>query len=68
MRPEGDLTDLVVHVHQRTKAAVLVSDDGERTRAVWLPLAAIELSMRRGSDTVADITLQERLAIEKGLV
>ncbi len=65
---KASLVDLEVHVHHETGKAVLVSTDGDRKAAVCLPLAAIELSMRRGSDTHADVTLAERLAHEKGLI
>jgi hypothetical protein len=44
----------------------LVSLDGERDNAVWLPKSAIEMEPKR--DGVYTITLPERLAIDKGLV
>ncbi|WP_279480299.1 hypothetical protein [Aureimonas sp. SK2] len=65
---KSDLIDLELHVHHQTDKAVLVSADGNRAAAVWLPLSAIEIAMRRGSSTHADVTLPQRLAEDKGLV
>ena len=65
---KSDLIDLELHVHHRTGKAVRVSADGNSAAAVWLPLSAIEISMRRGSSTHADVTLPEQLAYEKGLI
>lgn len=65
---KSDLADIDVHVHHETAKAVLVSADGNRQAAVWLPLSAIEISMRRGSTTAATVTMTQRMAEEKGLV
>lgn len=62
----SDLVDLDVIIHHETERAVLVSDDGNRDRAVWLPLAAVEIE-RNGKDA-ATITLSERLATDRGLL
>lgn len=62
----SDLVDVVVHLHHRTDKAVLVSDDGNRAKAVWLPLSQIEIEeLSRGTVTV---TLPEWLALDKGLI
>lgn len=65
---KSDLVDLTVHVHHETDRAVLVSVDGNRSAAVWLPKTAIELERRRAAPTTADLTLPEQLAVDKGLV
>jgi hypothetical protein len=63
---KSDLIDVTVKVHHTTERAVLVSDDGDREKAVWLPLSQVEVVMKdRG---VAEVTLPEWLAIDKGLV
>ncbi|MCF3934325.1 hypothetical protein L1787_12990 [Acuticoccus sp. M5D2P5] len=60
-----ELINIIVQIHAITERAVLVSDDGEEAGATWLPLSHIELENRaRG---VAEITLPEWLAIERGL-
>lgn len=71
MTMRSDLIDLAVVIHHETKpgraneGAILVSDDGDRTKAVWLPKSAVEIE-RRNDATI--LTLPERLAIDKGLV
>jgi hypothetical protein len=62
---KSDLVDIQVAVHVTTKMAVLVSTDGERSKAVWLPRSQIEISKWQDEITV---TMPERLAVEKGLV
>jgi len=62
---KSDLVDVFVAVHHRTERAVLVSLDGERSKAVWLPLSQIEIENRK-QDSI--VTLPVRLATEKGLV
>lgn len=62
----GDLTCLVLVRHGETAKALLVSDTGDRSKAVWCPkaLLAIENSCRFGF-LVA--TLSKRFAEQKGL-
>lgn len=68
----SNLIDISVHLHHETKpgrsdeGAILVSDDGERGNAVWLPKAAIEFE--ETSPCIFTVTLPERLAQEKGLI
>jgi hypothetical protein len=51
------LTDIEVFIHVRTERAVLVSVDGDRERAVWLPLSQIEVEDLGGGR--AEATLPE---------
>ena len=62
----SDLLDLTMQLHYETKKAVLVSDDGVKEHAVWLPLSQIEIE-RKAEGTV-EVTMPEWLAIDKGLV
>lgn len=62
---KSNLHDLELWLHHETPAAVLVSNDGERAKAVWLPKSAIEIDERKGGTIV--VALPENLAIEKGL-
>ncbi len=70
------VVDLALIVHHETKpgvaneGAILVSNDGDRVRAVWLPKAAVEVEWLSGKSErgCAIITMPERLAIDKGLV
>ncbi|WP_022727254.1 hypothetical protein [Fodinicurvata sediminis] len=62
----SDLVDLTAQLHHQTEKAVLVSSDGDRENAVWLPLSQIEVE--DGKDGLVDITCPEWLAHEKGLI
>lgn len=63
---KSDVTDIEVQIHARTDRGIMVSTDGERDGAVWLPLSQCEVHIcARGTAT---ITLPEWLAIEKGLI
>ena len=64
----SDLVDIEVIVHHETKGdngAFLVSLDGERKNAKWVPKSVVEIE-RRGKFHV--ITLPERMALDKGLI
>lgn len=63
---KSDLIDGAVVVHAETQKAVLVSDDGEREGAVWLPKSQIEIEKSRAGATV--LTLPEWLAKDKGFI
>lgn len=62
---KSDLIDITMQIHHRTERAVLASDDGDKDKAVWLPLSQVEVSMKGGG--FAEITMPEWLAVEKGL-
>jgi hypothetical protein len=63
--------DVTVTVHHETASAWLVSDTGERDEAVWLPKSQarseIEIDLSDGP-VIADLSLPEWLAKEKGLI
>jgi hypothetical protein len=66
---KSDLIDLTLHQHHMTERAILVSDDGDREKAVWLPLSACDVFPVGGrSSTIVEVTLPERLAHDKGLI
>lgn len=60
------LTDITVQLHQTTERAILVSDDGDVEKAVWLPKSQIEYETKSGD--IIEVTLPEWLATERGLV
>jgi hypothetical protein len=64
---KSDLTDLQMVIHARTARAVLVSDDGDKKRAVWLPLSQCETTDEPLGCEIT-VTMPEWLATEKGLV
>lgn len=68
MPRKSELVDLEMYNHFATDRAVLVSLDGEKEKAVWLPFSAIEMEPSQGSRNVVNVTLPRNLAEEKGLV
>lgn len=68
----SNLTTLELHLHHETKpgqpdeGAILVSDDGDKSKAVWLPKSAIEFERVKGA--IHKVTLPIPLAQEKGLI
>lgn len=63
----NNLIELSVHVHNETDAAILVSDDGIRSHAVWLPKSQLETTAIHVNRDIV-IEIPEWLAIDKGLV
>ena len=63
---KSDLVDLTVQLHHATDRAILVSDDGDRAKAVWIPLTQCEVEKRKNG--IAVVTMPAWLATEKGLV
>ncbi len=64
---KSDLIDVSMQLHHETPKAILVSDDGDKSKAVWLPLSQIEFE-HKGSSGIVVVTMPEWLATEKGLV
>lgn len=67
---KSDILDIRVVVHRQTEAAVLVSEDGDVEKAVWLPLSQIEIddAPSKGRTRYADVQIPEWLAAQRGLV
>jgi len=69
---KSDLVDVVVQMHAETPRAVLVSDDGDKDKAVWVPLSQCEVSyhhsMKERGKGIATLTMPEWLAKDRGLV
>lgn len=71
MSRDERLHDCDLHLHHETPDAILVSDDGDREQAVWLPKSKIEFEPKPGrakGSSVVEVTLPEWLAQEKGLI
>jgi hypothetical protein len=66
MSGKSDLVDLTMQLHQETARAVLVSDDGDRDNAVWVPLSHCEIE--RKASGIVIVTMPEWLALDKGLI
>ena len=63
---KSDIIDIEIHIHHATDRAVLVSDDGDKDRAVWLPLSQMEIDVNPGG--TGTITLPEWMARERELI
>lgn len=66
----SDLIDVSLALHHETPKALLVSDDGDREHAIWLPKFLIEFEhwSRNTGGRLVKVTLPEWLAKEKGLI
>ena len=69
MSYKSDILDLHVIVHRQTGSAILVSEDSNLARAVWLPLSQIEFDEKPSTDGMrhAELQIPEWLAKSKGL-
>ncbi|MBY6239856.1 hypothetical protein [Methylosinus sp. Sm6] len=63
---KSDLVDLTMQLHHETPKAILVSDAGDRDKAVWLPKSHVEFERKKQGVVV--VTLPEWMAIEKKLL
>lgn len=71
MPGNSDLLDLTLQEHARTKLAILVSDDGDAKRAVWLPLSQVEVAVAPGTGGARGlvlVTAPQWLLLDKGLL
>lgn len=62
----ADTVELELHIHHETDGAILVSDDGDKDGAVWLPKSQVTFDGAVGEDTI--VTCPEWIAVERGLV
>jgi len=64
---KNELADVTVQLHHETPRAILVSDDGDSEKAVWLPLSQIEFE-KTSKPSIITVTLPVWLAKERGLI
>jgi hypothetical protein len=60
------LIDITVEIRARTPKAILVNDGSKKE--VWLPLSQIEVLEDVRKPGIAEVTMTENLAREKGLI
>jgi hypothetical protein len=65
---KSDLVDIEMMVHAATDKAILVSDDGDKSSAVWLALSQIECDRSLVVGRRVVVTMPDWLATEKELV
>lgn len=63
---KSDLIDLTLRLHAETDKAILVSDDGDRDKAVWIPKSQAEIEPQ--AKGIVIVTVSEWLATDKRLV
>jgi len=63
---KSDLHDLTLQLHHETDRAILVSDDGDPDKAVWLAKSVIEFEKK--DKGIVIVTLPEWLGIERRLL
>ncbi|RWE63022.1 MAG: hypothetical protein EOS25_28190 [Mesorhizobium sp.] len=62
----SDLIDLTLALHAATSKAVRVSETGDDSKAVWVPLSECEMVKKPGGLVV--VTMPEWLALSKGFI
>ena len=62
---KSDLIDVAVQLHHETEKAWLVSDDGDKKRAIWIPKSQAEIEAKGGAHI---LTMPEWLALDKRLI
>jgi hypothetical protein len=62
----SELVDIELQLHHETDKAILVSDDGDRERAVWLAKALVEIEPKKRGIVV--VTMPDWMARDKGFV
>lgn len=64
---KSDLVDIAAVRHAETDKAILVSETGEKSDAVWLPKSQVEIE-NDGHKNFITVTMPEWLAKDKGLI
>lgn len=62
---KSDLIDVAVQLHHETEKAWLVSDDGDKKNAVWIPKSQAEIEPKGKAHI---LTMPEWLAADKRLI
>ena len=66
MTKNPQVVDLEMIRHHSTEKAILVSLDGDKKNAVWLPLSRVEVEEKGGRKV--SLQVEYDLAFEKGLL
>jgi hypothetical protein len=68
MKKGEEIYDLECYIHFQTEKAILVSLDGKRDTAVWLPKSLIEWEPKNRRVGVITVTGHTDLLLDKGLI
>jgi hypothetical protein len=66
--PGDNLAQLQMHLHRGTELAVLMSDDGDKKNAKWLPRSQLTMTPVKNSRWIYTVTMPEWLAHKHGLI
>lgn len=64
----NEKVDVFMKIHVETPTAVLVSECGDKSKAVWLPKSQVTISRSKDKDDEGTITIPEWLAEEKEII
>lgn len=65
------MMDITCRLHAETEKAILISDDGIKDNAVWLPKSQVEFQIESSKNYnlgIITVTLPEWMAKDKGLI
>lgn len=62
----SNIVDLSLHLHAVTEKAILVSENGDKDKAVWLPKSQVEYEEQKSG--YVEVQCPEWLANDKGLI
>lgn len=65
---KSDLVDVDVQLHHETEKALLVSTDGDKAKAKWVPKSQCEISEPKKGSVVRQLTCPQWLAKDKELI
>lgn len=60
------LVDITVMRHAETEKAIMISDDGDRKNAKWVPKQHLEIDEGQAGHVI--VTMPEWLALDKGFI
>lgn len=66
MTGRSNVIDLELHMHAETERAILVSENGDEDKGVWLPKSQVEFEHLRSG--YVEVTLPRWLAKKHGLI
>jgi hypothetical protein len=64
---KSNLVDLNLHYHGMARGALIVSENGDKDKLIYLPLSQIEYELNH-ERTEVEVTLPEWLAEQKDLI
>ena len=63
-----ELEDIEMTKHAETDKAILLSDNGEESDAIWLAKSQIEIEKKSGATNIWIVTMPQWMAKKEGLI